>query len=265
MKISSKKNKLLIWILPLLIVFFLLNIFQKEIRGGIYYFSAPIQKVFWEAGKNSSDFLAGIKEFGCLKNKINNLELQNYGLIIEIAKLKELEKENEILRRGIEVEIHKNYDLIFGKIIGKDISQEYILINKGSKDGVLKELSVITEEKILIGKIIEVYDKYSKVALLSAKNFSFDVIIKQENKEITAVAQGQGNSKIKLDFIPQETEIFENDLIFTSYLGGIFPENLLVGKITSFKKNDTDPFQTVEAKLVLEPQDIKNIFIVLNF
>lgn len=265
MRICSKKNKLLIWLLPALILFFLLNIFQKEVRGIFYYISAPTQKILWEAGKNSSNFLGGIKEFGSLKNKINNLELENYELITEIARLKNLEKENEILRKGLEIELQKEYNLAFGQIIGKDISQEYILIDKGLRDGISKELPIITEEKILIGKIIEVYSRYSKVALLSGKDLSFDVIIKQENKEITAVAQGQGNSKIKLNFIPQEVEIYENDLVFTSYLGGIFPENLLIGKITNFKKSDTDPFQAVEAKLILEPQNIKDIFIVLDF
>jgi len=260
-----KNNKFIggiISLIALVSIVFFLNIFQTKIRGVFYWFSSPIQKNLWTAGVQTSNFFQGLSNFASLENKLEESERRNQGLATEIIRLREIEQENERLRTALNIGIEKDFDLAFAQIISKDASEDIILIDKGFEDGLLKDMAVITEEKVLIGRITEVFDKYSKIMLATHKNMSFDVMIKREGEEVSAVAQGQGSSKIIINLIPQKEEISEGDAIVTSNLGGIFPELILVGYIKEFAKNDTDPFQTARVDNALDISQIKNVFII---
>jgi len=263
MKVSSKRNKVFGLIVLILLVV-LLNAFQKEVRSFFYSFSAPIQKVLWEAGESTSDFFEGLLTFASLKNQLDTLEQEKQGLISEILRLKELEEENISLRQALDIELEEEYDLSFAQIISKDISEDIILIDKGYSNEMAEGMTVITGNKLLVGRIIEVFNNYSKVMLISHKDLSFDVKIKQEEKEISAVASGQGNSNILLNFIPREEEILPGDIISTSRLGGIFPECLLIGEIEEINRNDVDPFQVARIKSVLDIKELRSVFIITN-
>ncbi len=262
MKVSFKRNNLFVFIIVIIVVIALTNLFQKEVRGFFYWFSTPIQENLWQAGDRASNFSEGLFGFAFLNDKVKELEQRNQGLIAEIIKLKEIEEENKTLKQALNIELQKEYDFSIAKIISKDLSEDYILINKGSKDNISENMAVITENKVLVGVIKEVYNNYSKVMLPSHKEMSFDIKIQQEEKEISAVAQGQGNLEIILTLIPHEEEVFEGDIVTTSSLGGIFPESLLVGNIQSVSKNDIDPFQVATIENALKVFELKNILII---
>lgn len=246
-----KKNRIFVFIFPvilLILAIVIANVFQKEIRSFFYWFSSPIQKFLWQTGNKTSD--------------LNKLEQEIQGLTVENIRLKSLEEENKILREALSIGLERQYNLFFADIISKDISEDIVLINKGLKDGVKENMSVITGQKVLVGKIIEVFDKYSKVMLFSHKNMSFDVKIEQEEKEINAMAQGQGNSNMTVILIPREEQINKGDVVVTSGLGGVFPEYLLMGRIKDVIKNDLDPFQTATIENYLEISGTNSVFII---
>jgi len=262
MKVSFKRNNFFVFVVIIIMAVILVNVFQKETRSFFYWFSAPVQEVLWRAGDKTSDFFEGVLRFASLKNELDELGQKNQGLIAEIIKLKEIEEENKTLRQALGIELQKEYNLSVAKIISKDFSEDFILINKGFKDNVSENMTVITENKVLVGVITQVYDHYSKVMLPSHKEMSFDVKIRQEEKEISAVAKGQGNLEIILDLIPQEEEIFQGDIVITNSLGGVFPGSLLIGNIKSVAKNDINPFQTAKIENALKVFDLNNVLII---
>ncbi len=259
-----------------LITFFLvLNLteFSQKIKNFFYLISSPVQKTLWQAGDNVSDFFGGIfqardliKEQEQLKSKIKKLTAQNFAL-------SDLEKENKILRKALNIGLEKEFKLTFSNVIGKDISQDFILIDKGKKDGLQAGFPVITEEKILCGKISQVYSDFSKVMLPSHREISFDVKLlfpnfsnqaEINNKigEIKGLLQGKGRLSAIVDFLPLEKEISLGQIVVTDVLGGIFPENLLVGEIKKVQKSDIEPWQTAQIKPYCDLKKIKNLFII---
>lgn len=261
MRFSFKKNKILTIVVVVILLVFLLNVFQKEVRSFFYSFSAPIQKVLWKAGESTSDFFQGIVRVKTLKQELDELKLENQELLGQIVNLKYLKEENKTLRQALRIELQKDFKLALSQIIGKDISQDFILIDMGAKDGISKGMSVITEQRVLIGKISEVYEDFSKVMLIFHKENSFDVKV----NNISGIIKGQGSSKVLLDFVPREENLFQGDIVATSALGGIFPKGLLVGKIKEVKKNDVDPFQQAEIELFFNISQIEAVFIILEF
>lgn len=253
-------------LLVLLIVFFLvlnLTSADKTVKNFFYSISSSIQKTLWRAGGAVSDFFETISETKNLKKENEELALKIQALLSENIQLKELRKENEILREALGVGLEKDFRLVFAEIIGKDISQDSLLIDKGSKDGIYKNSPVITQQKTLIGKISEVYENFSKVMLISDKESSFDAKI--SDGEIYGIVKGKGNLELFLDLIPKDKEIKEGDFIITTPLGGVFPGGLLAGEIKKVKKSDVEPFQQAEIKSAVDVREVESLFVITEF
>lgn len=253
-------------ILFLIIVFFIFlnrSLFANKLKNSFYLFSEPIQKVLWETGNKISDFWGTIFEIKNLKQENQELRLTILELLGDNFKIKDLEKENLILRQALDLGIEKEFKLEIANIVGKDISQDFILINKGYENGLLKDLIIITQEKILVGRIYEVYENFSKITLLSNKDSFLDIEI--QDKEIQGLVKGKGSSNLWLELIPKEKEIEKEDIILTSSLSGIYPQGLLVGKVNEIKNQDTEPFQTATINPFFNIKETKTIFIIIDF
>jgi len=249
-----------------LVVFFLvLNLsgFSKEIKNFFYSISEPVQKTFFGAGKKTSDFFEGIFQGYDLKKENEGLTLKIQSLLAENAQLKELKKENEILRESLGLGLEKDFKLAFAETNGKDISQDFLLINKGFKDGISEGQPVITQQKTLVGEIGEVYENFSKIMLITNKESSFDAKI--PDSDIYGIVKGRGNFELYLDLIPKEKEIKEGDLVITASLGGVFPEGFLVGEIKKVNKSDVKPFQQADIKPAFDIKELENVFIITDF
>ena len=262
MRLSLKRSKILIVVFGVLFILSL-NFFQKEVRGFFYSISAPIQKTLWEGGDRVSDFFETIVEIKNLKKENESLKLKNQELLAEIVSLRELKKENQILREALEIGLQKEFKLTLAEVIGKDINQDSILINQGLREGIFEGMPVITSQKVLLGKITEVYENFSRVMLISNKESSFDVKIADTN--ITGIVNGKGGLNLVLDLIPKDQEIKEGALLITSNLGGIYPQNLLVGLIKEIKKSDLKPFQQAEVLPFFDLRELEKVFIILDF
>ena len=264
MKFSSRKRKILIWIFIVSIIIVSFNIFQQKIRNFVYTISAPVQKVLWRAGEQTSDFLGIFVRTKNIREEIKKLNEENQKLTAKIVILKEIKKENEELRKALDIGLQNDFKLSFAEIIGKDISQDAILINKGSKDGVLKNMPIVSSNKILLGKIEIVYENSSEAILLSNKKISYDVKI-QNAEDISGVGRGGGNSKILVNFVPREENISEGNLVISDSLGGIFPKGLLIGQVKNVEKNDVDVSQKIEVAPIFDIRKISNLFIIIDY
>ena len=266
----SPKFKIGIIVVLLIAFFVILNLigFSKGVKNLIYLISQPIQKTFWKMGDEISDFFEMISEMRNLKKEDEQLKLKIQELIAENVALKELKKENEILRTALELGLQEEFKLEICQVIGKDISSDTILINEGFKDGLTKDLPVITQQKILVGRISEVYKNFSKVQLITQKGFSFPVEIQDSKPPTTPILgemKGKGNFELLIDRLPQEKEIKKGDVVITTVLGGIFPRGLLVGEIEKVIKSDIEPWQQAKVKPAFNIEGLETLFIITEF
>ena len=253
----------LIFIIIFILIIFLFNFYQKEVKNFFYKISEPIQNFFWRTSQKISYFFETISEIQKLKKENEELKLKVQELITENVSLRNFEKENEELRAALKIGLEKEFKLSITQVISKDISQDFILVNKGFEDGLSKDLPVITPQKILVGKIYEVYKNYSRVILISSKESSFDGKIVE--KEILGQVRGEGNLKVSFDLIPQDKEVSEGDLVETSILGGIFPKGILVGQINKVQKGDVQTFNKAEIYSFLDLGKLETVFVILDF
>jgi len=146
---------------------------------------------------------------------------------LEIYKKKELNVEylanqNKSLRKILESDetLFKEHYVLSKVLIDK--SSPYlksIIINKGSKAGILKGMPVIDKE-YLVGRIVETNYLSSRVLLLNDLNSRIPVTFGKDG--IQAILKGSGGSRPVLEYLPEGYVIEEGIDVFTSGKDGIF-------------------------------------------
>jgi rod shape-determining protein MreC len=255
-------KKFFIVIFSAICVFGLLNLWgANSIKNFFYNQSSGIQAYLWQKGSAIS---AGNQ------TQINkNLLTQNQALLSNLADLEVLKKENEVLRQALSLGLNQNYELIMGRVTAKDNVRIFgvaygdsILINKGNADGVKKGFPVVLGSKILLGKVVDVYDNYSRVILLSSKDSVIDVSV--ANTDVFALSKGLGNQKITLDMFPKDKDLQPGWPVVTSALGSAYPAGLLVGTIGQISNIDSETFKKSEINPAYNLNTLDYVFIIKN-
>ncbi len=157
---------------------------------------------------------------------------------LEIYKQKELNVEyltnqNKNLKKILESDdtlFEKN--IILSKVL-IDKSSPYlksIIINRGSKSGLLKGMPV-TDKEFLIGRIVETNYLSSRVLLLNDLNSRIPVTFGEDG--VQAILKGSGGSKPVLEYLPEGYIVEEGIDVFTSGKDGIFFPGSPIGTTTA--------------------------------
>ncbi len=253
-------------ILLSLIIF--LNIFQSPIRNSFYFISSPISKVFLQAGNTMSEFFSSFTVFSSIKKENNNLKEENEKLLSQLSSLQQSLRDNQELKTALESTKDSNFSILLVKVIGLDSQNDLILINKGSADGILENMPLISSQNVLYGNVLKVYKNFSQAMLVSNSNSVLDVKIQNNDPSqppIYGAIKGSGALSLYLDLVNTDAQIKAGDLLVTSALEGTFPPNLLVGKIQSVNKNDVKPFQTAQVQSLFDVKNTDTLFVITNY
>lgn len=262
---SRQRKSLRIFIILLVAVLFLflINYYGAGVKNLFYYITSPVQRFFWKAGESTSGFWGTILNASSIKKEISSLTIENQELLNKLSQLQDLQKENDTLRQAMGLNLQKDYKLLFADIISQDSSQDSILIDRGLADGVEEGMPAVNQQKVLFGKVSKVYKNFARISLITSKDFVSDVKI--QGKEISGVTRGQGNLSLVLDLAPKGCDLAAGDVLVTSRLGGVFPENLLVGTIKAVDKCDAKPYQTAGLEPFFDLSSGDTLFLITNF
>jgi len=162
--------------------------------------------------------------------------------IEELEKLKSNYVSNEIIQyenRELK-ELINNYALTSDKILAKIIVDhnspflKSIIINKGSKDNI-KIGTNIYDQSYLVGRVIEVNYKTSRVLLLSDLNSNVPVTIAPQNVQAIIVGSGSNYGQIKYIKDGFLDEFTKESIVYTSGTGAIFKSGVPIGKLNIVK------------------------------
>jgi len=260
MKIFFKKTFL--GILILFLLFGILNYFHWTDLITHFFLKGAnlIQKPFFRTGAFLKDFGRSIFYFSQLKKNQEELVKENQKLLLQLADLEKLKSENESLKKALGLVKSENFKLIFAHFVGFDLNTDYAFIDAGSLAGVKNNSPLINEQKVLIGKVVEVLPQRSRIRFLWSSESSIPA--KVLGKDIFGLVKGNANFKAFLEEVPREKKLEKGDLVLTSNFDKLIPADILIGKILDFKKNDIEPFQKAEIELLAKPEKLDSVFVV---
>jgi len=147
-------------------------------------------------------------------------------------------------------------------VTGVNIFEDVIIINRGSDDGILKGMPVITENRILVGKILKTFNNFSRVMLITNRESVFDAEIQKEG--FMGLVNGNGNLSSEIRLLPKGVDIREGSPIVTVSLGGIFPQGLFIGTIYDVRNDETNSFQLANIKPYYNIRRDRKVFIITD-
>ena len=169
-----------------------------------------------------------------------NIKSENEKLkkALEVYRQKELSVEylsnqNKNLRKILDSDdtLFKE-NIILSKVL-IDKSSPYlksIIINRGSKSGLLKGMPVMDKD-FLIGRIVETNYLSSRVLLLTDLNSRIPVTFGEEGTQ--AILKGSGGSRPVLEYLPEGYVVEEGIKVFTSGKDRIFLPGSPIGTTTA--------------------------------
>jgi rod shape-determining protein MreC len=229
----------------------------------------PVQDQLSTLANDFSDLVRTFRDVQELRRRNEELQSLADSLMIENVRLKELESENETLRQLLQfTQANPTYGYraaeVVGHVIGQDPSNllRYIIIDVGAGDGVTKGMPVVTDRG-LVGRIVEVSPRSSKVLLITDVSSSVNAII--QSSRATGIVEGKADGGLVMKYIPQTVTVNVGDIILTSGLGATFPKRLAIGQVTAVHRLDIEMFQQAEIKPTVDFERLEIVLVITNF
>jgi len=168
------------------------------------------------------NFVSASQDIRDIRQQNTELEAENARMQAQIIDLQQQLIEYEILSALLEfARANPEHKYIGASVIGRDPSPflNYIIINRGSDDGLKRGMPVVTQNG-LAGRIVQVTATGARVSLITDPVTRINVRI--EPSRSAAVLSGSITGDITLEQIPQQAEVNPGNLILTSGLGNRF-------------------------------------------
>ncbi len=148
---------------------------------------------------------------------------------------------------------------ILANILMLNLSQQedFCIINQGSLQGIEKN-DIVVYKNMLIGRIVELYPWYSKVALISDRRCRISAQCHQA--DTVGIFVGKNNGQAQLQFIAHFKEVAPGDIILSTGSGMMYPQGFGLGEI---KELTTDHVSHhIQVKLLLDFSQISYVYVV---
>ncbi len=210
-------------------------------------------------------FLAAPRDIVTLRARNAELEAQVSQLQSQVIDLQQRVTETEILSALVDFSrANPESSYKAASVIGRDPSPflHYIIINRGSNDGILRGMPVVTNEG-LVGRVDAVIADAARVQLVTDPASSVNVHLKNANTDAMLIGSVTGD--VALDLISQDATVQPGDLILTSGLGGGFPADLIVGQVVNVRKLPAELFQQATVQPAVDFSRLQIVLVITNF
>lgn len=241
----------------------------QSLRSAISFVMAPAQLVSTGAGRSVTDAVQFVLQLGSLRRRLNELEEINASLLAENFSLREVERENEAMRRLLQfAQTRPGLELRGAQIVARVIAQEstnfldYIEVDLGATHNIAVGMPVVTEQG-LVGRISQVNDATSKVLLITDPSSAVNAIL--QSSRLNGVIRGVPNGDLLMDFIPQGPVFNVGEVVLTSGIGIRFPKGIPIGQVVERRQRDIDIFQQAVIRPSIDFSSLELVAIVTNF
>jgi rod shape-determining protein MreC len=142
---------------------------------------------------------------------------------------------------------HAEAPMIAAHVIGAspDSNSQTVNIDRGSRDGVRRDMGVITPDGV-VGKIFAVYPDISQVLLMGDKDSGVGALLADTRTQ--GPVKGTGLPLLSLEYISSDEKITAGELVLTSGQDRIFPKDLPVGTVVDFSSDSKSPFMKIRVR-----------------
>ncbi len=244
---------------------------ERTQEGKIEFFfntaMAPLESIFNRMGGMVDDSWRTVSRLSRLKADNDRLRLTMSHLEARQVGLDSLKAENQRLRDALKFQDAQPHDLIAAETVSANPSNWYrtLVINKGSADGVRKNMAVINPQGV-VGRIGEVRTHSSEVILITDPregNFVGGVV--ERTGDMVLVTGGgflQGECTVKPAVETYFINLKKGDLIRTAETSDIFPRGIPIGKVLQISKGANNLVNKAAVKPVVKLGSLRLVYVI---
>jgi rod shape-determining protein MreC len=234
------------------------------VQGVVLRAISPLTSRGAGATQAVGDYVFSFLRVGTLSRAVRTLENKNSENEAALAKLSGIEIENKTLREQLRLLPKNKYKLVTADVIAhaNDGGKDALIINRGTRDGIKEDMPVIMSDGIVVGKIARADNLTSTVMLLTDANFKLAAIV--QGTTAPGLVHGTKGLDVSMEEVPRAEKINVGDRVVTTGGDGIFPADLLVGKIRSVEAPENEIFQSAKVTPVIDIRQARVVSVIIN-
>lgn len=206
------------------------------------------------------------------------LKQENEELKQRLAELEEKEREyesalqeNERLRNVLDLRPkERSFDELESAMVTARSASNWastLTLSKGSAQGVAVDDCVVDEYWNLVGVVAEVGENWCTVRTLIDSDTELGGLVSRTGG--AAILEGDlalmGEGKLKLTFLPENSQLMSGDLVTTSGRGGVFPSGIVAGHVEEVRTDASGISQYAVIVPETDLDNLKQVFIIKDF
>lgn len=215
---------------------------NNPVQRALYTVISPIYDGAYELVTPIRKFFGYLNEAGEYETEINNLKKEVTALKMENKTREDYINENKRLKELLDLKnsTMEAYETVSARVVSYEPNSWYdtVMLSKGTNSGINKDDIVITNLGV-VGRIVDCGSNWSKVSTVINTSNSIGVKLSRTG-DIGVVTGDAGlaqDKNAKLEYLSNDKNLISGDILVTSGLGGVYPPDLPIGKVTSIRSD----------------------------
>jgi rod shape-determining protein MreC len=273
--------------LALIVAALLLLVFSEAgtlgpLTRAVHFVLDPLLRTVSAGVESGGDLFQTVRDVRELRSEVEDLRAQVDALTVENVRLREYEAEVQQLRDLLRFVGDQQFVAPLGAdVISRDACETYpcaeviatdpnpylrnVTINVGSRQGVNVGMPVVSGGAALVGRVVEVGARSSKVQLLTDANSAVASLL--QTTRATGLVVGQPDGSLRMDYVAQQGDavVAVGDIVLTSGLGGVLPKGLVVGQVAEVARADYELFEPILVRPAVDFARLEVVLVLTEF
>ena len=208
--------------------------------------------------------ISGVQYFWSLKKTNRLLETRVGDLENELAAYREHYSDQQLAE--IAVAAGFPYEYVVARVVRNSTGhrENYIMVDKGRRDGVEKGMAVVSLDGGMVGYVENCSERNS--ICISALNTGFRASgsVKGTNHFGSISWPAKSVRYMKLTEVPKYAEIAQGDTIVTTSYSFYFPEGIHIGTVDGFTVDESTASYVIDIRLGVDISALRDVLLIKN-
>ncbi len=242
---------------------------SSPVNSAVSFVFGPLTRLSTYVAAQFEDLPISFKSSSALSAQVDELEKKVDTLTDQLVDYEQVKQKNKFYQEFLELkEEHSDYEFVEAAVIGRDAADNlgYFTINKGSLHGISKNDPVIYGE-YLVGVVESVTPTQCKVStVLNPKvNVSAYEVRSRDSGFVTSSVELAREGYCCMPGLKASTAITTGGIVCTSGIGGVFPRDLIIGKVDDVVEATVDISSSAIIKPGVDFNKLTDVFVITSF
>jgi len=140
-----------------------------------------------------------------------------------------------------------------------------VTIHRGARDGIKATDPVVAfvgDRPAVVGLVAEVFPDTARVMLLTDPSSAVSAAVSRTGEQ--GVVEGEGPSRLVLNYLYSDTAAAPGDEVLTAGLGELFPSGLLLGTVVGLEDQGIESFRRAVVKPAVRATGVREVLVLLR-